>query len=161
MDRERPGVSLTQGEPGMDASSEGRWRELERRRPREPRVSGGRTLVEDARCLLGGGTGREADMGRAERIIRGRGTEAGGVGPVILVGAYGRPTRWSSLIFLSQRRNRHHVPSQSGRSLAAGILLTSSRLRILRLPPPAHWAPRPTPLPSTPSGPISESDVLA
>ena len=79
MVRVSAGVSRTQGVAGMGVSSEGRWRELERRRPREPRVSGGRTLVDDARCLLGGGTGREqeaaADMARKQRR-RGRGLVA-------------------------------------------------------------------------------------
>lgn len=75
MVRERAGMSLeVRGVGGMDEDgSEGvggtATREEERRRPREARVSGGRTFVEDARCLLGGGAGgqREADMARKQR----------------------------------------------------------------------------------------------
>lgn len=51
------GVSRGEATGGGRAS-----RELDlRREPREVKVSGGRTFVEDARCLLGGGGGaREA-----------------------------------------------------------------------------------------------------
>ena len=74
IERERAGGSLGRGVGGRDVEgSQGvegmSTREFERRRPREARVSGGRTFVEDARCLLGGGAGRqrEADMARKQR----------------------------------------------------------------------------------------------
>ena len=71
MERESAGTSFAvrgvEGIGGRAGSAVGRsTRELDRRRPRVARVSGGRTLVEDARCLLGGGKGgrRAADMAR-------------------------------------------------------------------------------------------------
>lgn len=56
MDRESTGASPERGVGGRD-EGEGvgggnSRRELERLRPSDPRVRGGRTLVEDARCLF-------------------------------------------------------------------------------------------------------------
>lgn len=72
METERGGRSLAlRGVGGTGERQVGVWgrstRELERRRPHEARVSGGRTLVEEARWRFGGGAGGEReDMGKTE-----------------------------------------------------------------------------------------------
>lgn len=118
-------------------------RELERRRPHEARVSGGRTFVEEARWRLGGGAGvkREEDMARMER--RKRRTQR-----LVSMGVAGAYTyeRWArchrptpSLIFLFQAGCRHHRFSIPGHVLPArsgdSSLLTSSCLCSASTPP--------------------------
>ena len=60
------GMDEQDGSEGVGGTA---TREEERRRPQVARGNGGRTFVEDARCLLGGGAGgqREADMARKQR----------------------------------------------------------------------------------------------
>ena len=71
MESESAGTSFGRG-VGRDGEGVGGGasrRELDLLRPRVARVRGGRTFVEEALCLLGGGAGgqREADMARKQR----------------------------------------------------------------------------------------------
>lgn len=156
MARERAGRSLeVRGVGGMEVhDSEGVGgtvtREEERRRPRVARVSGGRTFVEDARCLLGGGAGgqREADMARKQRRRRGRRREADWAE----ITAERPPSLNGFFDFSVLPSKRHHLspqlglssigPSRRAHMLTSALLLMGS----LRLPPSIPSASQPSPV---------------